>query len=224
LDTGTIKSAGHDWFLTDPLQANREGDWPKDNSKVKYMGITQDQIMTPETSAEAALKWLRYKGFLHDAKGKETTYKGDFGALRDYNGNKNLDKIIDSKKVEHRDWYGKMVVNLEKAMLAQEEANNKYKHYDKKVEALMELKKPEYEENYEIKDKEKYLRMVNKKEKKMYRYNRLTNTWEEWIVDSGWIDVTGTMDIMDETYQTDDWEWYFYYDPTYILNSQRIYY
>ena len=49
-------------FKTDPFQVNKLGDWPEDNMKSRVAGLTKGQQMTPETSAEAALKWLKYKG------------------------------------------------------------------------------------------------------------------------------------------------------------------
>jgi hypothetical protein len=49
-------------FKTDPFQVNNPRDWPADNMKSKVAGLTKGQKMTPETSAEAALKWLHYKG------------------------------------------------------------------------------------------------------------------------------------------------------------------
>ena len=56
-----VESGGSpDAFLTDPLQVNNPGDW--DDRKTDIAGLTQNQEMTPEASAEAALEWRRYKG------------------------------------------------------------------------------------------------------------------------------------------------------------------
>ncbi len=46
--------------------------------------------MTPQTSATAAMKWLAYKGWHHDATGQPDWYRGDFAALRNYNGKTSL--------------------------------------------------------------------------------------------------------------------------------------
>ena len=73
-------------FETDPLQVNVRGDWDP-VYKPKVTGLTSpDQPMTPQISAEAALKWLQYKGWVHDGTGKAVRYRGDDGALQRYNG------------------------------------------------------------------------------------------------------------------------------------------
>lgn len=65
-----VESGGPpDAFATDPLQVNNPGDW--DDRKTDIAGLTQNQEMTPETSAEAALEWRRYKGYIHDETGTE---------------------------------------------------------------------------------------------------------------------------------------------------------
>jgi len=71
-------------FKTDPFQVNNSGDWPKDDMKSKVSGLTKGQKMTPETSAEAALKWLHYKGRIGD-EGKLVPYQGHYHALKNYN-------------------------------------------------------------------------------------------------------------------------------------------
>ena len=71
-------------FRTDPLQMNNPGDWADD--KQKYAGITKGQKMTPETSADAATKWLLRKAQVHNTQGKIDHYKDMYGALRAYNG------------------------------------------------------------------------------------------------------------------------------------------
>ena len=74
-------------FKTDPFQVNNAGDWPKDNMKEKIAGLSPGQVMTPETSADAALKWLHCKGQIDtDAKPpKWVPYQGHYEALRNYN-------------------------------------------------------------------------------------------------------------------------------------------
>ena len=69
-------------FKTDPFQVNKRGDWADEKSKVA--GLTKGQKMTPETSAEAALKWLHYKGRIDD-KGRLGPYQGHYEGLRKYN-------------------------------------------------------------------------------------------------------------------------------------------
>ena len=73
-----------DAFKTDPFQVNKLGDWPEDNMKSRVAGLTKRQQMTPETSAEAALKWLKYKGQI-DRHGNRVPYQGHYEALRKYN-------------------------------------------------------------------------------------------------------------------------------------------
>ena len=51
--------------------------------KSKVAGLTKGQKMTPETSAEAALKWLHYKGRIVD--GNWGPYQGHYNALKNYN-------------------------------------------------------------------------------------------------------------------------------------------
>lgn len=70
-------------FKTDPLQVNNPGDWVAD--KAKIAGVSYGQAMTPQASAEAALKWLQYKGTEHDAKGNAVRYRGHYEALKKYN-------------------------------------------------------------------------------------------------------------------------------------------
>jgi hypothetical protein len=41
--------------------------------------------MTPQTSADAALKWLQYKGSIHDANGRPVRYRGHYDAFQLYN-------------------------------------------------------------------------------------------------------------------------------------------
>ena len=108
-----IESGGHkNAFISDPLQVNVAGDWVP--QKATLLNLTKAQKMTPSVSASAALEWLRYKGYIHNASGQETTYRGVFEALRRYNGNTSI--YPKHPGVEHRDWYGKMVLKLEQNM------------------------------------------------------------------------------------------------------------
>jgi len=72
-------------FKTDPFQVNKAGDWPETGEKVRIAGLTKGQKMTPETSAEAALKWLHYKGRIDEKTLKLTPYQGHYEGLRRYN-------------------------------------------------------------------------------------------------------------------------------------------
>ncbi len=97
-------------FAADPLQVNK----PRDNAddKMRLLGLTLGQAMTPEISADAALKWLQRKGWPHDATGHSDGWIGDDQALRGYNGGKYL-----TDGVEHRDWYARQVLELERQAL-----------------------------------------------------------------------------------------------------------
>lgn len=71
-------------FESDPFQVNNPGDWFPE--KALILGLTEGQAMTPQTSAEAALKWLQYKSWKHDDSGKPVTYKGMQQGFDSYNG------------------------------------------------------------------------------------------------------------------------------------------
>ena len=101
-------------FLRDPLQVNNPDDWPDDDSKTKWAGLTKDQKMTPKSSVEAALKWFRYKAYIHDDTGSETEFRGIKEGLERYNRNPKKDKEIDGKKVEHYIWYAREIMELSK--------------------------------------------------------------------------------------------------------------
>lgn len=75
-------------FESDPFQVNNARDWAPD--KASRGGLTRNQTMTPQTSADAALKWLQYKGSVHDASGAVTSYRGNRTALMGYNGRNDL--------------------------------------------------------------------------------------------------------------------------------------
>lgn len=105
-----VESGGEgdkDAFLSDPLQVNNPGDWPSDNRK-SLIGLRKGQPMAPRTSAAAALEWLRYKGYEHDAKGNRVHWRGKEEALRRYNGSK------------RRDDYARKVMDLWRSMQPKE--------------------------------------------------------------------------------------------------------
>ena len=104
VESGGTQSA----FQTDPLQVNNAGDW--DPKKSSVAGLSQGQEMTPATSSAAALEWRRYKGYVHDAAGNETSWRGDSEAFRRYNGN--TSPAPDGSNREFRDWYAERVLNL----------------------------------------------------------------------------------------------------------------
>jgi hypothetical protein len=74
-------------FRTDPFQVNNAGDWPEGtNEKSRIAGLSRGQAMTPQTSADAALKWLHYKGRRNpDNPERLGPYLGHYYALRNYN-------------------------------------------------------------------------------------------------------------------------------------------
>lgn len=107
-----VESGGSkDAFLTDPLQVNNPRDW--DDMKANIAGLTQNQHMTPEASALAALEWRRYKGYRHDETGAEIEWRGDFQAFRRYNGNTNPPPAqAETDRTEHRDYYADLILEL----------------------------------------------------------------------------------------------------------------
>ena len=70
-------------FKRDPFQVNNAQDWVSE--KARFAGLSQGQAMTPQTSADAALKWLQYKGTVHDANGRPVSYRGHYTAFQRYN-------------------------------------------------------------------------------------------------------------------------------------------
>jgi hypothetical protein len=105
VESGGDRSA----FETDPLQVNNPDDW--DDAKIDVAGLSPDQTMTPEISASAALEWRRYKGYTHDNRGVETTWRGDWEANRRYNGN-NRPSPGGSGRATHSEWYADRVEAL----------------------------------------------------------------------------------------------------------------
>lgn len=105
-----IESGGHrKAFETDPLQVNNAGDWVPEKSK---MGLTKNEIMNPEKSSSTALEWLKYKGWKHDSSGIPVEFRGNYEALKRYNGNTKI--YPKHPGVEHRDWYATEILKLEK--------------------------------------------------------------------------------------------------------------
>ena len=98
VESGGSKAA----FLRDPLQANNPGDWA--NEKTTIAGLAKGQTMTPELSAQAALKWLEYKGSL---RGPSAGYRT---ALENYNGNKK--KYPHTEGLPHHKWYARQIIRL----------------------------------------------------------------------------------------------------------------
>lgn len=102
-----------DQFMTDPLQVNKAGDWVPRKASI---GLQKGQAMTPELSAAAALKWLNYKGVVHDELGRPTGWKGDVEALAHYNGVK---QVMPGSSGQPKDiWYANRILELERAAKA----------------------------------------------------------------------------------------------------------
>jgi RHS repeat-associated protein len=95
-------------FATDPLQVNNPGDWT--DLKGRVTGLQKGQRMTPCVSASAALKWLLYKGSIHDIHGNVVDFRSMYDTLRDYNGNTRI--YPHQGGMQHRDWYAGEVLSL----------------------------------------------------------------------------------------------------------------
>jgi len=76
------------YFESDPFQVNNSRDWVAEKSKIA--GLTKGQAMTPQASAEAALKWARYKstwpGMEFASPLARRAHYGTYEALLNYNG------------------------------------------------------------------------------------------------------------------------------------------
>lgn len=72
---------------TDVMQVNNSGDWSAGKAQV---GLTKGQVMTPESSINAGVKWLFVKGMGSDGKGVMNWRNGQGGdwsnAVSSYNG------------------------------------------------------------------------------------------------------------------------------------------
>jgi hypothetical protein len=102
-------------FATDPLQINRRGDWLPEKSTI--LGLTEFQLMKPETSARAALRWLRYKGSKLNVNGVADSWLGNFAALTNYNGSSKIE--LQDGGIQHRDWFAQRVLELASRMKAE---------------------------------------------------------------------------------------------------------
>ena len=102
VESGGDKAA----FLRDPLQANNPGDWNTD--KLRLLGLQKDQPMTPELSAQAALKWLEHKGTRRDKATSPPRWLGWDHAFEQYNGRNELGKDGVPLKL----WYRQQVMKL----------------------------------------------------------------------------------------------------------------
>jgi hypothetical protein len=74
-------------FATDPLQVNNPLNWAKEKREVTKL-TGPHQIMTPETSTDAVLKWLQYKS-TRPWGNAAAPYLGRRKALEFYNGSSN---------------------------------------------------------------------------------------------------------------------------------------
>lgn len=79
-------------FQTDAFQVNVPKDWAPEKGRIA--GLAKGQAMTPQTSAEAAVKWSRYKstwpGMAFSSPLARQAHFGAYEALMNYNGNKQL--------------------------------------------------------------------------------------------------------------------------------------
>ena len=104
-----------DAFKTDLFQVNKAGDWDPAKANKNFAGLSQGQAMAPQTSADAALKWLHYKGRI-DTDGKPpkwVPYQGHYEALRNYNaaplnglpnGVDYADSVLNKAWASYGDW------------------------------------------------------------------------------------------------------------------------
>ena len=104
VESGGSKKA----FTTDPLQVNAS---PQDfrYPKGKVTGLRENQKMTPETSVNAALKWLWHKATIHNAKNEVIGYRSLHKAFYNYNG-----KLahFPNPNETHAEWYANKVISL----------------------------------------------------------------------------------------------------------------
>jgi hypothetical protein len=108
-------SADRAAFERDPFQVNNPGDWTeKSNEKQRIAGLQKDQVMTPETSADAALKWLAYKARLHrDGGGRLGPYWTPYEAFQNYNGRSDEYEGSDEEYagMKHREAYANRILD-----------------------------------------------------------------------------------------------------------------
>lgn len=80
-------------FESDPMQVNKHADWKNTGvDKQRILGLTENQVMTPETSLPAGLDWFYQRGAIHDSNGKVTDYRDLPTALGRYNANPTVDR------------------------------------------------------------------------------------------------------------------------------------
>lgn len=95
-------------FAIDPFQVNNRGDWAPEKGKIA--GLIEGQAMTPQASADGALKWLRYKstwpGRISSSPLARGAHYGMYEALRNYNAKSGFDDGIPLK-----DSYANAVLN-----------------------------------------------------------------------------------------------------------------
>jgi hypothetical protein len=103
VESGGVKNKAA--FLSDPLQVNNHGDYT--TLKRKVTGLSDRQPMTPQTSAEAALKWFLYKSQIHDDKGKVTGYRNRYDSMKRYNAKRTIDRRTGER---HDDSYASRIV------------------------------------------------------------------------------------------------------------------
>jgi hypothetical protein len=92
------------YFETDPFQVNVPGDWVAEKGRIA--GLTKGQKMTPQASAEAALRWARYKsswpGLEFSSPLARRAHYGTYEALLNYNGSPR--KIDYANDILNRAW------------------------------------------------------------------------------------------------------------------------
>ncbi len=96
-------------FLRDPLQVNNPKDWAPEKANIGLTG--KSQVMTPATSAAAALEWLDMKGHRTSilTNGKlDRSYVSKAYALKKYNGR----SALRSDGHVHSDWYSTQIIRL----------------------------------------------------------------------------------------------------------------
>jgi hypothetical protein len=79
-------------FERDPFQVNKPRDWAPEKERIA--GLREGQAMTPETSADAALRWLAHKARMHrdeNNKVRRGPYWTPYESLRNYNANWNYE-------------------------------------------------------------------------------------------------------------------------------------
>jgi hypothetical protein len=80
-------------FASDAFQVNVPGDWAPE--KARIAGLQEGRAMTPQTSADGALKWLVHKARTH-RDDNDDSYRGPYWtpyeAFRNYNARRKFDE------------------------------------------------------------------------------------------------------------------------------------